>query len=274
MCLGFERIYQTIKTYPISVVEVRDKDLPSVCRKFQRINQPGKPLNRFDLVSAMTFTKDFDLRERLAGVGDRHSPVRSDQRRGDRDHAAILATRAKGDHVARHRVTGLVQSELRRYQFGVEAAVVATPHDQTGELDEPRFGRICIDRIVRDSVDPTVAPVGFPKVKGEQVGDGRGDLNIRVAARRRIGGRFNGQVDVQRMSNERLCFRECAEFKSRCPLCIDRGTRLEVEHEPEVVHRIAAAFVHLRSNELPVTSQLAEIRFAADPLECISRLIR
>jgi hypothetical protein len=62
---AFERIYQTIKTYPISVVEVRDKDLPSVCRIFQRINQAGKRLDRFDLVSTMTFTKDFDLRERL-----------------------------------------------------------------------------------------------------------------------------------------------------------------------------------------------------------------
>ncbi len=38
---------------------------PAVCQIFQRINQAGKRLDHFDLVSAMTFTKDFDLRERL-----------------------------------------------------------------------------------------------------------------------------------------------------------------------------------------------------------------
>ena len=48
-----------------SLVEVRDKDLPAVCTIFQRINQSGKRLDRFDLVAAMTFTTDFDLRERF-----------------------------------------------------------------------------------------------------------------------------------------------------------------------------------------------------------------
>ncbi len=62
---AFERIYETLRTYPISIVEVRDKDLSAVCKIFQRINQSGKRLDRFDLISAMTFTKDFDLRERL-----------------------------------------------------------------------------------------------------------------------------------------------------------------------------------------------------------------
>jgi len=61
----FDRCYETLKTYPISIVEVRDKDLPAVCNIFQRINQGGKRLDRFDLISAMTFTPDFDLREKF-----------------------------------------------------------------------------------------------------------------------------------------------------------------------------------------------------------------
>lgn len=62
----FDRCFQTLKTYPISIVEVRDnKDLPAVCRIFQRINQSGKRLDRFDLVAATTFTPTFDLRERF-----------------------------------------------------------------------------------------------------------------------------------------------------------------------------------------------------------------
>jgi len=62
---AFERCFQVLRTYPISIVEVRDKDLPAVCKIFQRINQSGKRLDRFDLISAMTFTSDFNLRERF-----------------------------------------------------------------------------------------------------------------------------------------------------------------------------------------------------------------
>lgn len=62
---AFDRCYQILRTYPISIVEVRDKGLTEVCKIFQRINQSGKRLDRFDLVAAMTFTPDFDLRERF-----------------------------------------------------------------------------------------------------------------------------------------------------------------------------------------------------------------
>ena len=36
-----------------------------MCKIFRRINQAGKRLDRFDLISAMTFTSEFDLRERF-----------------------------------------------------------------------------------------------------------------------------------------------------------------------------------------------------------------
>lgn len=62
---ALSRCDQILRTYPISVVEVRDKDLPDVCVIFQRINQGGKRLDRFDLIAAMTFSTDFDLRERF-----------------------------------------------------------------------------------------------------------------------------------------------------------------------------------------------------------------
>lgn len=62
---AYDRCYETLRTYPISLVEVKDKDLPAVCKIFQRINQGGKRLDRFDLISAMTFTESFDLRERF-----------------------------------------------------------------------------------------------------------------------------------------------------------------------------------------------------------------
>lgn len=62
---SYIRCWQTLRTYPLSMVEVRDKGLAEVCKIFQRINQGGKRLNRFDLIAATTFTPDFDLRERF-----------------------------------------------------------------------------------------------------------------------------------------------------------------------------------------------------------------
>lgn len=62
---AYDRCYQTLRNYPISLVEVRDKSLADVCKIFRRINQSGKRLDRFDLISAMTFTADFDLWERF-----------------------------------------------------------------------------------------------------------------------------------------------------------------------------------------------------------------
>ena len=54
--------------YPLSVVEVRDKELADVCVIFQRINQGGKRLDSFDLVCATTFSTDFNLREKFASL--------------------------------------------------------------------------------------------------------------------------------------------------------------------------------------------------------------
>jgi hypothetical protein len=59
------RCYEILRTYPVSIVEVSNQDLPAVCKIFQRINQSGKRLDRFDLISAMTFSPDFDLREKF-----------------------------------------------------------------------------------------------------------------------------------------------------------------------------------------------------------------
>ncbi len=61
----FMRCWERLQTYPVSLVTVSDKDLEAVCQIFQRINQAGKRLDRFDLISAMTYDPEFDLRERF-----------------------------------------------------------------------------------------------------------------------------------------------------------------------------------------------------------------
>lgn len=53
---------QRFNNYPFSAIHVRDKELDEVCDIFERINQGGQRLNLFDLISASTWTPNFDLR--------------------------------------------------------------------------------------------------------------------------------------------------------------------------------------------------------------------
>src|SRR6056297_2561732 len=60
----YSNCYNIFKTYPFSVVTVIEKDLPDAIKIFERINQGGKKLSLFDLVSASTWSVDFDLRQK------------------------------------------------------------------------------------------------------------------------------------------------------------------------------------------------------------------
>jgi len=51
---------RTLRDLPAFGGRVVDQELAAVCRIFQRINQSGKRLDRFDLIAAMTFREDFD----------------------------------------------------------------------------------------------------------------------------------------------------------------------------------------------------------------------
>jgi hypothetical protein len=73
---SFNECFQRFNNYPFSAIDVRDKELDEVCDIFERINQGGQRLNLFDLISASTWTPDFDLRlevkkenERLKNTG-------------------------------------------------------------------------------------------------------------------------------------------------------------------------------------------------------------
>lgn len=59
---SFNECFQRFNNYPFSAIDVRDKELDEVCDIFERINQGGQKLNLFDLISASTWTPNFDLR--------------------------------------------------------------------------------------------------------------------------------------------------------------------------------------------------------------------
>lgn len=60
---AFNDCFQRFNNYPFSAIDVRDKELDEVCDIFERINQGGRRLNLFDLVSASVWTPEFDLRK-------------------------------------------------------------------------------------------------------------------------------------------------------------------------------------------------------------------
>jgi hypothetical protein len=49
--------------YPFSVVSVSDMKIDDAIEIFERINRQGRRLDRYDLIAASVFTKDFDLRK-------------------------------------------------------------------------------------------------------------------------------------------------------------------------------------------------------------------
>lgn len=67
---SFNQCVQRFSNYPFSAVDVRDKELDEVCDIFERINQGGRRLNLFDLISASTWSTNFDLRKAVDEEND------------------------------------------------------------------------------------------------------------------------------------------------------------------------------------------------------------
>jgi predicted transport protein len=54
-----------LKNYPFPVITIEDKNIEEACKIFERINQGGKRLSIFDLVVAVTWDKDFELKQEI-----------------------------------------------------------------------------------------------------------------------------------------------------------------------------------------------------------------
>ncbi len=63
---AFNKAYNLFQTYPFSVVWIQEQTLSDAIIIFQRINQEGKALSRYDLVCANLWQKDFDFRKKVA----------------------------------------------------------------------------------------------------------------------------------------------------------------------------------------------------------------
>ncbi len=67
---SFNQCVKRFYNYPFSAIDVRDKELDEVCDIFERINQGGRRLNLFDLISASTWSPEFDLRDAVDKEND------------------------------------------------------------------------------------------------------------------------------------------------------------------------------------------------------------
>lgn len=68
---AFNKAYNLLQTYPFSVVWIQEQNLEDAIEIFQRINQSGKKLTRYDLLCANVWTETFDFREIVDGLNRR-----------------------------------------------------------------------------------------------------------------------------------------------------------------------------------------------------------
>ncbi|MDE2635194.1 MAG: DUF262 domain-containing protein [Chloroflexota bacterium] len=60
----FAEVADTLRNYPFSIVTVLDMGIEDAIEIFERINQRGRRLSRYDLICATVMSTDFDMRER------------------------------------------------------------------------------------------------------------------------------------------------------------------------------------------------------------------
>lgn len=72
--IKFMKFKSIFSKYPFPVIIIEDKNIEQACKIFERINQGGKKLSIFDLVVAVTWDKDFELKNK---IDDFNNPIKN-----------------------------------------------------------------------------------------------------------------------------------------------------------------------------------------------------
>jgi len=122
---SFTRCCWTLQTYPVSLVEVRDKDLAAARTIFRRVNQEGQRLSRFDLIAATTFSPDFNLRERF--TADVVAPLKKNRFGGVAPAVAtqLMALFKRGQCTERHEFSLTTECIQKLWKLAVSAVLLA-----------------------------------------------------------------------------------------------------------------------------------------------------
>ncbi|MGK3992860.1 DUF262 domain-containing protein [Sorangium sp. So ce1024] len=83
-----ESLANTFKDYQIASVPIVTEDLNQVTEAFRRVNRQGTKMSEIHMISALMWTSEFDLNERLRQVGEQLAPSGW----GDIDHQILLST--------------------------------------------------------------------------------------------------------------------------------------------------------------------------------------
>ncbi|WP_081647424.1 DUF262 domain-containing protein [Thioalkalivibrio sp. ALR17-21] len=67
------KVTEAFKDYEFPVVTIRDRSNKEVCSIFQRINSSGTPLSNLELLTAWTWSENFDLRKEISELLDKLS---------------------------------------------------------------------------------------------------------------------------------------------------------------------------------------------------------
>jgi hypothetical protein len=101
----FDSLVEVVTGYQIPVVTLRDLTIEEVCPIFERINSSGTRLSIFDLMVAATWTKTFDLNEKVTDISDSLAPKNFGDIKGTTVLKCLAAVHAKSTN--RERILAL-----------------------------------------------------------------------------------------------------------------------------------------------------------------------
>jgi hypothetical protein len=78
----FDSLIEVLTGYQIPVVTLKELTIEEVCPIFERINSSGTPLSIFDLMVAATWSKGFDLNEKVKQIAEALGPKNYEDIRG------------------------------------------------------------------------------------------------------------------------------------------------------------------------------------------------
>jgi len=103
----FDALVDVVTSYQIPVVTLRDLTIEEVCPIFERINSSGTRLSIFDLMVAATWSKGFDLNDKVEGISEALKPKNYGDVRGTTVLKCLAAIDSKS--ITRDRILALRQ---------------------------------------------------------------------------------------------------------------------------------------------------------------------
>lgn len=67
-----DRLVKAFAEYKVPVVTVKTEDLEAITKTFQRVNSQGTVMSEVHMISALTWTMDFDLNEQIAALKEKY----------------------------------------------------------------------------------------------------------------------------------------------------------------------------------------------------------